>query len=89
MNSNDDYEYMSQNPGLWATVISCYVYLQPLIRILQVLNSSVNFFAYRILLGKEKKLHKKRKTLFYVNLKPTNSTAKTDETKVSMGSSLD
>ena len=43
------------NPLDWVGLAKCYAYLQPIIKILKVINCSVNYFAYRFLLAKEKK----------------------------------
>ena len=43
------------NPLDWVGAVTCYAYLEPIIKILKVINCSVNYFAYRFLLAKEKK----------------------------------
>ena len=43
------------NPLDWVGAVICYAYLQPIIKILKVINCSVNYFAYRFLIAKEKK----------------------------------
>ena len=43
------------NPLDWVGAVTCYAYLQPIIKILKVINCSVNYFAYRFLIAKEKK----------------------------------
>ena len=43
------------NPLDWVGAVICYAYLQPIIKILKVINCSVNYFAYRFLMAKEKK----------------------------------
>ena len=43
------------SPLDWVVAVTCYAYLQPIIKILKVINCSVNYFAYRFLLAKEKK----------------------------------
>ena len=69
-----NYGAIRQNPLPWATIIRCCVYLEPIIRFLKVLNSSVNFFAYRFLLSKEKKLQQKRKSVRQIQMEPLNAT---------------
>ena len=43
------------NPLDWVGAVICYAYLQPIIKIFKVINCSVNYFAYRFLIAKEKK----------------------------------
>ena len=44
-----------KNPLGWVGAVTCYAYLQPIIKIFKVINCSVNYFAYRFLIAKEKK----------------------------------
>ena len=44
-----------ENPLSWVGAVTCYAYLQPIIKIFKVINCSVNYFAYRFLIAKEKK----------------------------------
>ena len=46
---------VSYNPLDWVGAVTCYAYLQPIIKILKVINCSINYFAYRFLIAKEKK----------------------------------
>ena len=46
---------MVDNPLDWVGAVTCYAYLQPIIKIFKVINCSVNYFAYRFLIAKEKK----------------------------------
>ena len=43
------------NPLDWVGAVTCYAYLQPIIKIFKVINCSVNYFAYRFLIANEKK----------------------------------
>ena len=46
---------VTYNPLDWVGVVTCYAYLQKIIKILKAINCSVNYFAYRFLIAKEKK----------------------------------
>ena len=50
---------VSYNPLDWVGVVTFYAYLEPIIKILKVINCSVNYFAYRFLLAKEEELRQK------------------------------
>ena len=69
---------ISQNPLPWVSIVRCHAYLGPIIRVLKVLNCSVNFFVYRFLLSKEKKLQQKRKTKRQIQMEPLNATNSTN-----------
>ena len=46
---------VAYNPLDWVGAVTCYAYLQPIIKIFKVINCSVNYFAYRFILFKENK----------------------------------
>ena len=59
----DDEEALATTFGM----IKVMIYIAPIQDILQVINCSANFYAYRFLLFKEKKLQKKRNQALEMN----------------------